>query len=530
MADASYAEEQNSGDGVAVGTALTSISQGYLYNNTTFDRHRSVIGDAQAAIGIAAVTGMLYNGTNYDRPRGAASLADALANPGVGLAQGQTFLMGFNGTTWDRVRTANTGRLQVDVVTGGGGSVVDAAAWTTAVSSFAPSGGVFNDSATALTSGQQGTVRLTSDRRMYVVATGDVASGTTDAGSPVKVGGRASSTVPTAVTSGQRVNAWYSTTGVAVATIDFSSGPGDAISNGTIGQINSASATPTTLIVAESIFNGTSWDRTRSIVALDAAPNVDTGVLAVGSGPGWDRKQNPAGVAATSTANAVTIEADGADTIAISVVAIGTTPGSMIIETSADDGTTWVTAGSVLKLGAELWVSGSFVPAVGDVYLVRTTAIRRIRYRVNAVYASGTATIKWTGSTGVAIIKATDLAPQPHNIGQTVLNYQSASLGVSTSVLAIALTAGKRIYITSIRVNVGGVTAGSLALYSGAGAFTEGTSPTAFMAEFAPSATSKPGAIISFPVPWASPNTGEDIRITTVGLTASHVQIQYYVA
>lgn len=48
----------------------------------------------------------------------AAALGDATANPtvpGVG-----SFLNGFNGTTWDRVRTANTGRLQVDVITGGG--------------------------------------------------------------------------------------------------------------------------------------------------------------------------------------------------------------------------------------------------------------------------------------------------------------------------------------------------------------------------------------------------------------------------
>jgi hypothetical protein len=30
--------------------------------------------------------------------------------------------MGYNGSTWDRVRTANTGRLQVDVITGGGTS------------------------------------------------------------------------------------------------------------------------------------------------------------------------------------------------------------------------------------------------------------------------------------------------------------------------------------------------------------------------------------------------------------------------
>ena len=46
------------------------------------------------------------------------ALSDAFANPTV-LPVG-AFAMGFNGTTWDRVRTANTGRLQVDVITGGG--------------------------------------------------------------------------------------------------------------------------------------------------------------------------------------------------------------------------------------------------------------------------------------------------------------------------------------------------------------------------------------------------------------------------
>src|SRR5574342_629931 len=57
----------------------------------------------------------------------AAALADATANPTVPGVGG--FLHGYNGTTWDRVRTANTGRLQVDVVTGGGGTsyVEDAA-------------------------------------------------------------------------------------------------------------------------------------------------------------------------------------------------------------------------------------------------------------------------------------------------------------------------------------------------------------------------------------------------------------------
>jgi hypothetical protein len=48
----------------------------------------------------------------------AAALADAVANPTVPAVG--AYLVGYNGTTWDRVRTANTGRLQVDVITGGG--------------------------------------------------------------------------------------------------------------------------------------------------------------------------------------------------------------------------------------------------------------------------------------------------------------------------------------------------------------------------------------------------------------------------
>ncbi len=51
---------------------------------------------------------------------------------------------------------------------GGGLSVLDASSWTFNVSNFTPTGGVFNNSATALTSGQQGTVRLNANREMHV--------------------------------------------------------------------------------------------------------------------------------------------------------------------------------------------------------------------------------------------------------------------------------------------------------------------------------------------------------------------------
>lgn len=51
---------------------------------------------------------------------------------------------------------------------GGGLSVTDSAAWTAASSAFTPTGGVFNDSATALTAGQQGTARLNAKREMHI--------------------------------------------------------------------------------------------------------------------------------------------------------------------------------------------------------------------------------------------------------------------------------------------------------------------------------------------------------------------------
>src|SRR6266436_5428476 len=65
---------------------------------------------------------------------------------------------------WAPCSSANP--LQITGAGGGGLSVTDSAAWTAGVSAFTPSGGVFNDSAAALTAGQQGTFRLTNDRQI----------------------------------------------------------------------------------------------------------------------------------------------------------------------------------------------------------------------------------------------------------------------------------------------------------------------------------------------------------------------------
>lgn len=100
-----------------------------------------------------------------------AALADATANPTITNIAG--FLMGYNGSTWDRVRTANTGRLQVDVITGGGSNasvLVDNAAFTDGTSSVTAIGYIFDDVAgTALTENDVAAARIDSKRATVFV-------------------------------------------------------------------------------------------------------------------------------------------------------------------------------------------------------------------------------------------------------------------------------------------------------------------------------------------------------------------------
>jgi hypothetical protein len=65
--------------------------------------------------------------------------------------------------------TSTSSALDVNIKSGSAATAatVDEATWTAGTSNFAPTGGVFNDSAAALTSGQQGTARMTSNRGLH---------------------------------------------------------------------------------------------------------------------------------------------------------------------------------------------------------------------------------------------------------------------------------------------------------------------------------------------------------------------------
>lgn len=161
----------------------------------------------------------------------AAALADATANPTVPGVGG--FLMGFNGTTWDRIRTANTGRLQVDVITGGGSNasvLVDNAGFTDGTSSVTGVGYIFDEVAgTALTENDIAAARIDSKRAQIGV-------------------------IEDATTRGQR--AAVSAGGALLVDTELTA----------VAALADATANPTITNIASMLmgYNGTTWDRVRT--------------------------------------------------------------------------------------------------------------------------------------------------------------------------------------------------------------------------------------------------------------------------
>lgn len=98
----------------------------------------------------------------------------------------------------------------------GGTSAVDQSAYTAGSSSFTPVGGVFETTPSTLTNGQNGAIGLDSSRNTKIV--GNVANDAADAGSPLKIGGYAETSLSTAtlVADADRVNAIFGIDGVQI--------------------------------------------------------------------------------------------------------------------------------------------------------------------------------------------------------------------------------------------------------------------------------------------------------------------------
>jgi hypothetical protein len=91
-------------------------------------------------------------------------------------------------------------------------------------------------------------------------------------------------------------------------------------------------------------------------------------------------------------------------------------------------------------------------------------------------------------------------------------------------------TVDKSLVITSVQIQSGGTNSGTCILWFGDSAdntYTRGTDPAIFDGEFVPSATNKPGVIMSFPTPIRGP-VGEYLRITTTGAQTVTITVWGY--
>jgi hypothetical protein len=132
--------------------------------------------------------------------------------------------------------------------------------------------GKYSVTAPSLSDGGQSQLQLDSAGNLKIA--GNVASGATDSGNPMKIAGVYNTTLPT-LTNGQRGDAQMSSKGVLYTTL-MSLGGGAAISNVTPADALSNGQVTLTVSDFPQLYNNTTWDRQRG--------NVDTAALIAAAG------------------------------------------------------------------------------------------------------------------------------------------------------------------------------------------------------------------------------------------------------
>jgi hypothetical protein len=295
-----------------------------------------------------------------------------------------------------------------------------------------------------------------------------------------------------------------------------------------------ATSNPTTTTIgsAEFIFNGTTWDRVKSIDAMSGtgANNTVSGILAVGTGPGYAHRYNPTALAATLD-SASTIDVEGGNTMTWGILSTTATSGTVIFEGSAD-ANNWL-AVEVFDAGLDQWVSGQSIPPTANkVYHVACGGYRQIRMRVNSAL-NGTVTHTVNVTNSQQLLAGIDTGAAPHNFGYALVHRDTEQTTAQTGLALWTPTTGKKFVITDISISTGGTTAGIITLWvsnsaSGDTTFTAGTDITIYRAEFAPSTTSRPGVVKSFNVPYVSPTANFPLRLNTSAAMTFYCQVNGY--
>ena len=304
-----------------------------------------------------------------------------------------------------------------------------------------------------------------------VFVNGGVAHDATDAGNPIKIGGYASDNSPSAVTAGDRVNAWFDLSGrlqVGSTLIDESGAGGGLTILGAGADAVVNTNDPLWTGASAYFYNGTTWDRMRG----DTTNGLDVDVTRL-----------PALVA--SSAN-------------IGDVDVLTLPGI-----------TGAAAHASPTSGNPVFIAG------------RASAVIP-----TDVGADGDAAGMWTNRNGAQMVSTAPhigLNSDPWNLVHEAAQYTSAQ----TSTVLVAGGASEKVVVTKVQIQSYGTTAGTCILYFGTGAYSRGTNRAIFDGEFAPSATLKPGVIMDGP--FIAGTNGDDVLVTTTNAQSVTISIWFYV-
>jgi hypothetical protein len=142
-----------------------------------------------------------------------------------------------------------------------------------------------------------------------------------------------------------------------------------------------------------------------------------------------------------------------------------------------------------------------------------------------AMSADGDVVHLWANRRGALVTASAPhaaLTGTPWTLAGSTAQYTTTQ----TSAALVTASASQQIVVTSVQIQAGGTTAGTMQLYFGTGAYSRGTTPAVFDGEFAPSSTSKPGVVMQGPFIGAA---DADLRVTTsAAINPLTVTVWYY--
>jgi hypothetical protein len=143
--------------------------------------------------------------------------------------------------------------------------------------------------------------------------------------------------------------------------------------------------------------------------------------------------------------------------------------------------------------------------------------------------ANGQAT---AANSSPVVIASDQQAIPPHFIsGSTLVHKDVEYTTQQTGATLWTPTAGKKFTVTDLTITTAGTTAGLVTLFdtgSAVTAYVANTNTAIFRGNFVPSATSTPGVVKPFTIPYVSQTANNALKVTTSAAMTVYIQVSGY--